>query len=43
MARSLNANGIASRTGKKWGATSIEKILHQDVRGSHDRLWDWGG
>jgi len=31
IARSLNANGISSRTGKKWGATSIEKILHNEA------------
>ena len=31
IARSLNADGIASGTGKKWGATSIEKILHNEA------------
>jgi len=31
IARSLNADGISSRTGKKWGATSIEKILHNEA------------
>jgi len=31
IARSLNADGISSRTGKKWGATSIEKILHNET------------
>jgi len=31
IARSLNADGISSRTGRKWGATSIEKILHNEA------------
>jgi DNA invertase Pin-like site-specific DNA recombinase len=31
IARSLNGDGISSRTGKKWGATSIEKILHNEA------------
>jgi len=31
IARSLNADGISSRTGKKWGATSVEKILHNEA------------
>ncbi len=31
IARSLNADGISSSTGKKWGATSIEKILHNEA------------
>lgn len=31
IARSLNADGISSMTGKKWGATSIEKILHNEA------------
>jgi len=31
IARSLNADGISSRTGKIWGATSIEKILHNEA------------
>ena len=31
IARSLNADGIPSRTGKKWGATSIEKIVHNEA------------
>jgi len=31
IARSLNAHGISSRTGKKWGVTSIEKILHNEA------------
>ncbi len=31
IARSLNADGISLRTGKKWGATSIEKILHNEA------------
>ncbi len=28
---SLNADGLTSRTGKKWGTTSIEKILHNEA------------
>ena len=31
IARSLNADGIPSGAGKKWGATSIEKILHNEA------------
>ncbi len=31
IARSLNADGISSRTGRKWGATSVEKILHNEA------------
>jgi len=31
IARILNADGISSSTGKKWGATSIEKILHNEA------------
>jgi site-specific DNA recombinase len=31
IARSLNADRIPSHTGKKWGATSIEKILHNEA------------
>ena len=31
IARSLNGDGISSRTGKKWGATPIEKILHNEA------------
>ena len=31
IARSLNADGIPSGTGKKWRATSIEKILHNET------------
>ncbi|MFC1593198.1 recombinase family protein, partial [Candidatus Omnitrophota bacterium] len=28
---SLNADGLTSRTSKKWGTTSIEKILHNEA------------
>ncbi len=31
IVRSLNADGLTSRTGKKWGTTSIEKILHNEA------------
>jgi site-specific DNA recombinase len=31
ITRSLNADGLTSRTGKKWGTTSIEKILHNEA------------
>lgn len=31
IARGLNADGLSSRTGKKWGATSVEKILHNEA------------
>jgi site-specific DNA recombinase len=31
IARGLNADGLASSTGKKWGATSIEKIVHNEA------------
>jgi len=31
IARGLNADGIASSMGKKWGATSVEKILHNEA------------
>ncbi len=31
IARSLNAERIPSVTGKKWGATSVEKILHNEA------------
>jgi len=31
IAQSLNADGIVSSTGKKWGTTSIEKILHNEA------------
>jgi DNA invertase Pin-like site-specific DNA recombinase len=31
IARGLNADGLPSRTGKKWGATSLEKILHNEA------------
>jgi DNA invertase Pin-like site-specific DNA recombinase len=31
IARSLNADKILTVTGKKWGATSIEKILHNEA------------
>jgi DNA invertase Pin-like site-specific DNA recombinase len=31
IARGLNTDGLASSTGKKWGATSIEKILHNEA------------
>ena len=31
IARSLNGDSISSMTGKKWGATSIEKILHNEA------------
>jgi len=31
IARSLNADGLTSKTGKKWGTTSIEKILHNEA------------
>lgn len=28
IARGLSADGLSSKTGKKWGATSVEKMLH---------------
>jgi len=31
IARGLNADSLASSTGKKWGATSIEKIVHNEA------------
>lgn len=31
IVRSLNADGIPSATGKQWGATSVEKILHNEA------------
>lgn len=31
IARRLNADGLLSKTGKKWGSTSLEKILHNEV------------
>jgi len=31
IARGLNADGLTSKTGKKWGTTSIEKILHNET------------
>jgi site-specific DNA recombinase len=31
IARGLNADALASGTGKKWGATSIEKIVHNEA------------
>lgn len=31
IARRLNADGLVSRTGKKWGSTSLEKILHNEA------------
>ena len=31
IARGLNADGCDSRTGNKWGATSVEKILHNEA------------
>jgi site-specific DNA recombinase len=31
IARGLNADALASSTGKKWGTTSIEKIVHNEA------------
>lgn len=31
IARGLNYDGLASQTGKKWGMTSVEKILHNET------------
>jgi len=31
IVRSLNADGIPTATGKQWGATSVEKILHNEA------------
>jgi DNA invertase Pin-like site-specific DNA recombinase len=31
IARGLNADGLTSKTGKKWGTTSVEKILHNET------------
>ena len=31
IARGLNADGVPTATGKEWGATSIEKILHNEA------------
>jgi site-specific DNA recombinase len=31
IARGLNADALGSSTGKKWGATSIEKIVHNEA------------
>jgi len=39
IAQSLNGDGISSKTGKKWGATSIEKILHNEA---YTGIMVWG-
>ncbi len=31
IARGLNADGLPSRMGKKWGTTSVQKILHNEA------------
>jgi DNA invertase Pin-like site-specific DNA recombinase len=31
IARGLNADGLPSRTGGKWGTTSVQKILHNEA------------
>jgi len=31
IARRLNNDGLLSKTGKKWGSTSVEKILHNEA------------